>query len=146
MMHICVMSSHKPIRIYMEGLILGVTTLYRLFCFFKLFPMVGKWLTHQLLTHRVNFPCLLVVCLFCCLCVYQGGCARKKLHVTMFSYRADCQQLGGCVVRCATFSHPHSSPRSSTRSAITPSPPHTLTTSLPHRRTWSGCCVACPTS
>ncbi len=30
----------------MEGLILGVNTLYRLFCFFKLFPMVGKGLTH----------------------------------------------------------------------------------------------------
>ncbi len=44
MTHICVMSSHKPIRIYMEGLILGVNTLYRLFCFFKLFTMVGKGL------------------------------------------------------------------------------------------------------
>ncbi len=43
MTHICIMSSHKPIRIYMGGLILGVT-LYRLFCFFKLFPMVGKGL------------------------------------------------------------------------------------------------------
>ncbi len=42
MMHICVMSFHKPIRIYMGGLILGVNTLYRLFCFFKLFSMVGK--------------------------------------------------------------------------------------------------------
>ncbi len=29
----------------MVGLILGVNTLYRLFCFFKLFPMVGKGLT-----------------------------------------------------------------------------------------------------
>ncbi len=38
------MSSHKPIRTYMGGLILGVNTLYRLFCFFKLFPMVGKGL------------------------------------------------------------------------------------------------------
>ncbi len=28
----------------MDGLILGVNTLYRLFCFFKLFPMVGKGL------------------------------------------------------------------------------------------------------
>ncbi len=28
--YICVMSSHKPIRIYMEGLILGFNTLYRL--------------------------------------------------------------------------------------------------------------------
>ncbi len=42
--HICIMSSHKPIRIYMGDLILGTDTLYRLFCFFKLFPMVGKGL------------------------------------------------------------------------------------------------------
>ena len=41
---LCVMSSHKPIRIYMGVLILGVNTLYRLFCFFKLFLMVGKGL------------------------------------------------------------------------------------------------------
>ncbi len=45
MTHICIMRFHKPIRIYLEGLILGVNTLYRLFCFFKLFPMVGKGLT-----------------------------------------------------------------------------------------------------
>ncbi len=32
----------------MEGLILGVNTLYRFFCFFKLFPMVGKGLTNIL--------------------------------------------------------------------------------------------------
>ncbi len=38
------MSSHKLISIYMGGLILGVNTLYRLFCFFKLFPVVGKGL------------------------------------------------------------------------------------------------------
>ncbi len=44
MTHICVMSSHKPIRIYIGVLILGVNTLYRLFCFFKLFLMVGKGL------------------------------------------------------------------------------------------------------
>ncbi len=44
MTHICVMSSHKPIKIYMGGVILGVNTLYRLFCFFKLFPVVGKGL------------------------------------------------------------------------------------------------------
>ncbi len=31
---------------YMGGLILGVNTLYMLFCFFKLFPMVGKGLIH----------------------------------------------------------------------------------------------------
>ncbi len=42
MTHICVMSSHKPIIVYMGGLILGVNTLYRLFCFFKLFPMISK--------------------------------------------------------------------------------------------------------
>ncbi len=47
MTRICVMSSHKPIRIYMEGLILSLNTLYRLFCFFKVFPMVGKGLTEQ---------------------------------------------------------------------------------------------------
>ncbi len=45
MTHICVMSSRKLIRIYMEGLILGVNTLYRLFCFLKLFPMVSKGLS-----------------------------------------------------------------------------------------------------
>ncbi len=39
MTYICVMSSHKPIRIYMGRLILDINTLYRLFCFFKLFPM-----------------------------------------------------------------------------------------------------------
>ncbi len=44
MTHICVVSSHKPIRIYMAGLILGINTLYGLFCFFKLFPMVSKGL------------------------------------------------------------------------------------------------------
>ncbi len=33
---------HKPIRIYMGGLILGVNTFYRLFCFFNRFPIVGK--------------------------------------------------------------------------------------------------------
>ncbi len=37
------MSSHKLIRIYMGGLILGANTLYRLYCF-KLFHMVGKGL------------------------------------------------------------------------------------------------------
>ncbi len=39
------MSAHKPIRIYMASLILGFNTLYRLFCFFKPFPMVGKGLS-----------------------------------------------------------------------------------------------------
>ncbi len=45
--YICVMSSLKPIRLYMGGLILGVNTLYRFFCFSKLFPMVGKGLMVQ---------------------------------------------------------------------------------------------------
>ncbi len=45
---ICVMSSHKPIRIYMEGLILGVNTLYRVFCFFKLFIVSSKELNIKL--------------------------------------------------------------------------------------------------
>ncbi len=40
-----VMVFHKPIIIYMEGLILGGNTLYRLFCFFKLFLKVGKGLS-----------------------------------------------------------------------------------------------------
>ncbi len=41
------MSSHKAIQIYMGG----VNTLYRLFCFFKLFPIVGK----GLITQKINF-------------------------------------------------------------------------------------------
>ncbi len=56
MTHICVMSSHKPIRIYMGGLILGVNTLYRLFCFFKLFPMVDKGLIKCM---GIEYPTLL---------------------------------------------------------------------------------------
>ena len=43
MTYICVMSSINPYE-YMGVLILGVNTLYRLFCFFKLFLMVGKGL------------------------------------------------------------------------------------------------------
>ncbi len=42
------MSSNKPIRIYRYNygdLIPGVNTSYRLFCFFNLFPMVGKGLS-----------------------------------------------------------------------------------------------------
>ncbi len=55
MTHICVMSSHyKSIRIYMGGLILGINTLYRLYCFCKLFPMVGKGLKRQK-SERVKF-------------------------------------------------------------------------------------------
>ncbi len=49
MTHICVISSHKPIIIYMGGLILGANTLYRLFCFFELLPMVGKGLRDKVI-------------------------------------------------------------------------------------------------
>ncbi len=41
---------HKPVRIYMGRLILGVNTLYRVYCYFKLLPMVGKGLIHVLCT------------------------------------------------------------------------------------------------
>ncbi len=46
MTHICMYASRAPISLnnLHGGLILGVNTLYRLFCFFKLFPMVGKGL------------------------------------------------------------------------------------------------------
>ncbi len=44
MTHICVMSSHKNLY---GGLILGVNTLCMLFCFFKLFTMVGKGLIKE---------------------------------------------------------------------------------------------------
>ena len=39
--------SHKPIRIYIGVLILGVNTLYMFFCFFKLFAVVGNELTSR---------------------------------------------------------------------------------------------------
>ena len=35
-------NTHKPIRIYIGGLILGVNTLYMLSGFFKLFAVVGN--------------------------------------------------------------------------------------------------------
>ncbi len=38
------MSSHRPIKNYIGVLILGVNSLYRDFCFFKLFPMGCKGL------------------------------------------------------------------------------------------------------
>jgi len=37
-------NAHKLIRIYMEGLILGVNTLYMLSCFLNQFALVGKGL------------------------------------------------------------------------------------------------------
>ncbi len=39
-------NTHKLMGFYMEVLILGVNTLYRLFCFFKPFPMVDKGLMY----------------------------------------------------------------------------------------------------
>ena len=42
--------THKPIRFYIGGLILGVNTLYMFFCFFELFAVVGN----ELIT-RHNF-------------------------------------------------------------------------------------------
>ena len=39
--------THKAIRIYIGGLILGVNTLYMLFCFFKLLAVVGNELIYQ---------------------------------------------------------------------------------------------------
>ncbi len=62
-----IMSSHKPIRIYMGDLILGDNTLYRLFCFFKLFPMVGKGLTRtttSATTHPMVYVFLVIVLTF----------------------------------------------------------------------------------
>ncbi len=44
MTQICVMSSHELIRIYMG---VCINTLYRLFCLFKLFPLVGKGLNKK---------------------------------------------------------------------------------------------------
>ncbi len=84
-MRICVMSSHKPIRIYMGGLILaiGINTLYKLLCFFNLFPMVGKGLkplhshplqkcAHVQLTFMLSCcsHCTLV-CISYCMCMYM---------------------------------------------------------------------------
>ncbi len=81
MMHMCVMSSHKPIRIYMGGLILGVNTLYRLFCSFKLFPMVGKGLTDtphlRKLRSGYPFSCNVFVCE--CAVPYSAKFLRSSL-------------------------------------------------------------------
>ncbi len=64
MTHICVMSSHnKPIRIYMGGLILGVNTLYSVFCFFKLFLMVGKGLKDMSSTPEIRMMIRLFSCM-----------------------------------------------------------------------------------
>ena len=39
--------THKPIRIYIGGLILDANTLYMFFCFFKLFAVVGNVLSNN---------------------------------------------------------------------------------------------------
>ncbi len=113
MTHICVMSSHKPIRIYMWGLILGVNTLYRLFCF-KLFSMVGKGLTvlwlqsvHAcgfgdtvlneekdqsccggmvMLLHMASYS-VAAVAIYVCACQWCrfGSCTSPRLHVQLLA-------------------------------------------------------------
>ena len=87
MTHICVMSSHKPIRIYMGVLILGVNTLYRLFCFFKLFLMVGKGLkaaVDSYLTVEDHDAVVKVVVLHCGGGVQQGkGTVRSAVERCM---------------------------------------------------------------
>ncbi len=60
------MSSHMPIKFFMGGLILGVNTSYRLFCFFKLFPMVGKGLTAESGYRKPTYV--------------QGQCVAVKLY------------------------------------------------------------------
>ncbi len=42
----------------MGGVILGVSTLYRLFCFFKLFLMVGKGLTDMAISSPSLDSCI----------------------------------------------------------------------------------------
>ncbi len=71
MTHIYVMSSHKPapIRIYTGVLILGVNTLYRFFCFFKLFAMVSKGLkefSHGFSVHTSERMCYVNICITIC--------------------------------------------------------------------------------
>ncbi len=52
-----VMVSHKPIRIYMGVLILGVIlNLVHGFCLFKLYLMVGKELKKQKTLYKVLMP------------------------------------------------------------------------------------------
>ena len=48
---------HKPIRIYIGGLILGVNTLYMFFCFFKLFAVVGNELICDTAHDICTAPC-----------------------------------------------------------------------------------------
>ena len=48
--------THKAIRIYIGGLILGVNTLYMLFCFFKLLAVVGNELIEFVTRLHVPLP------------------------------------------------------------------------------------------
>ncbi len=50
---------HSLIRIYMGGLIQGINNLYRLFCFFKLFPMGRKELISTIVFGPLNFAATL---------------------------------------------------------------------------------------
>ena len=43
--------THKPIRIYIGVLILGVNTSYMFFCFFKLFAVLGNELMRLRVRH-----------------------------------------------------------------------------------------------
>ena len=69
-------NTHKPIRIYIGGLILGVNTLYMLSCFFKLFAVVGNELTrvHSWMDYRACLRFSLV-----------GLAPRDYLRVILFS-------------------------------------------------------------
>ncbi len=67
--HMSPENTHKLMGFYMEGLILGVNTMYMLFCFFKLFPLgcIGLKPLHGLCGFCTcnNFP-LTVRCTFVC--------------------------------------------------------------------------------
>ena len=53
--------SHKPLRIYKGGLILGVNTLYMFFCFFKLFAVVGNELILSSQPHDYAVTLLVII-------------------------------------------------------------------------------------
>ncbi len=66
----------------MGGLILGVNTLYRLFCFFKLFPVVGTGLSLVMLVTDsgligliLGINTMYMLSLSCCLI----GCIEVRL-------------------------------------------------------------------
>ncbi len=66
---------HKPITIYMGGLILGVNTLYRVFSFFKPFIIGGKELKKQkslynVLTPSIKSPIYILMALWETMCTF----------------------------------------------------------------------------